>query len=103
MSNQTENKQSSMTEGIEDLPVENAATIKGGPSTQSKRAVVLKCDVVDGSATAEFNHNETVSEDNEAQNDEPQELADLAVNEDAELEIKGGMQYRAKKAELPPN
>lgn len=88
MNNENTNNESII---IEDLAAENANEIKGGPSTQSKRTVLLKSTVAGEEADGEsatFNHNETVSEDDEA---ETQELADLTVDESAEAEIKGGL------------
>ncbi|MEK7829434.1 MAG: hypothetical protein AAB401_00025 [Acidobacteriota bacterium] len=74
---------------IEDLSAENADEIKGGPSTQSKRTLILKSTVAgeaDGE-TAAFNHNETVREDDEV---EAQTLVDLPVDEATEAELIGG-------------
>lgn len=103
MNNENTNNESII---IEDLAAANTDEIKGGPSTQSKRTVLLKSTVAgeegDGETTS-FNHNETVSEDNDFQEAATEPLADLAVDQDSEAEIKGGMQYRAKRAELPPN
>ncbi len=38
-----------------------------------------------------LNHNETVSVDNDAQQAATEPLADLAVDQDSEAEIKGGL------------
>lgn len=81
---------------IEDLTAENAAEVKGGPSTQSKRTVVLKSSINEAHSENDdntmqgfsLNHNETVSENSDAQKAEA--VNDLPINEDQEDQIKGG-------------
>ena len=85
---------------IEDLTAENADEIKGGP----KKIFIGGLSVEETTPTfPTSNHNETVIEDNDFQEAVTEPLVDLTVDHDAEAEIKGGMQYRAKRAEVPSN
>jgi len=84
---------------IEDLAAENADEIKGGPSTQSKRILILKSSVAAGQADDDntlqgfsLNHNETFAADEASDNEAPTlKLADLILNDEQEEEIKGGI------------
>ncbi|MGH9802758.1 MAG: hypothetical protein ACRD82_20515 [Blastocatellia bacterium] len=94
MNNQDANNESII---IEDLAAENAEEIKGGPTHQSKRDVILKSSVADeqtdGGNTLQgwsLNHNETVSEDNQALEAETQKLTDLPVAGEQVEQVKGG-------------
>jgi hypothetical protein len=97
MNKQDANNQSII---IEDLTAANTDEIKGGP----KKIFIGGLSVEETAPTLPTsNHNETVSEDNDLQEATTEPLADLNVDQDTEAEIKGGMQYRAKRAELPSN
>jgi hypothetical protein len=89
MNNQTENNEANI---IEDLSAQNADEIKGGPSMQSKRIVVLKSDVAGAQDDTQpgnvLNHNETVTEDAAETNDEA--VNDLPVNDEQEAAVVGG-------------
>ena len=105
------NKQDTHNESIvlEDWAAPNTNEIKGGPTSQSKRTVVLQSSVAGGGAEvqtitvlgAASNHNETVAAD-EAKDDDVAEtarLTDLAVSEEQRAEVVGGMQLRSKRSE----
>ena len=109
MNNQDANNESII---IEDLNAENTEEIKGGP----KRIFIGGLSVTEAATSMPDlepsgdvragcspigNHNETVAEDNQVNEAETQKLTDLTVDDDTEAEIKGGYQYRAKRAEIP--
>jgi hypothetical protein len=89
-----QNETTNLENEINDLEMNNAEDIKGGPSTQSKRDVILKSSVVGGQDDDDtlrgftLNHNETVSEENEA---DTQKLVDLTMDDEIESAIKGGL------------
>lgn len=89
MNNENTNNESII---IEDLTAENADEIKGGPSTQSKRNVILKSSVAgeEGDGSSSSNHNETVSEDSDEQETAAEQFADLTVDEVTATELIGG-------------
>ncbi len=95
MNNQDTNNESIV---IADLTAQNADEIKGGPTSQSKRTVVLQSSVAGGSDDDDMsgglssNHNETVAADEAADNEvETARLADLVVSEEQSGEVKGGI------------
>ncbi len=79
---------------IEDLAVEKAEEVKGGPTPKLKRDLVLKSSVAEsGNGDNSLqgvspNHNETVSEDNEAVTEN---IDDLPVSDEQSSEIAGGL------------
>lgn len=92
------NQQDNNSIVIEDLAAPNADEIKGGPTAQSKRTVVLKSSVNEAQDDHDslrgltLNHNETVTadeaDDNEASTNK---LTDLAVSEAQSDEVIGGL------------
>lgn len=77
---------------IADLEALNAEEIKGGPSTNDSRAIKITA------STANFNHNETVSEDSQANDAATETIDDLSVSDEQSEEITGGAVQKVREA-----
>lgn len=88
---ETQNAQSNQTSPIADLEALNAEEIKGGPSSNDSRAIKITA------STANFNHNETVSEDSEANDAATETIDDLSVSDEQSEEIAGGAVQKVRE------
>jgi hypothetical protein len=83
---------------IEDLGVQNAEELKGGPRPIVKRDVILKTSATENQSEddvtmneATLNHNESVVSDDDEDETHAAGLADLPVTEEREEQVKGGL------------